>query len=64
VRLGGPYDRLIGEVLRFGANDRTVFAYVLGAAAVPTDIALARRPFLALGLLAIEALDCTVEVVL
>lgn len=64
VRLGGPYDDLIGEILRVSADDRTVFVYVLGRGAVPTDLALARRAFLDLGVLALESLDCTVETVL
>lgn len=63
VRREGPLTDLIGEIVHVSAGDRSVFAYVLGSAGVPTDLALARRAFFALGLLALESLDCVVEVV-
>lgn len=63
VRVGGPHTGLLGEVIRVTRGDRSVLAYVLGSAGVPTDISLARRAFFALGLLASESLDCSVEVV-
>lgn len=63
VRRGGPYEDLIGDILRVSANDRSAFVYVLDAAGLPTDIAIARRAFLALARLATETLDCIVEVI-
>lgn len=63
VRLGAGLDDLIGEVLRVEVGDRSIFVYVLGARGIPTDLAVARRAFLALGLLSHEALPAVVEVV-
>lgn len=63
VRDGAGLDDLIGEVLRVAVGARSVFVYVVGARGVPTDLALARRPFLALGLLSQESLPAVVEVV-
>lgn len=63
VRLGAGQDDLIGEVLRVEVGDRHVFAYVLGARGVPTDIALSRRAFASLARLSHESLPAIVEVV-
>jgi hypothetical protein len=68
VRAGGPYDGegdegLIGRRLRVTRDGRSVFVYVLGARGVPDDVAVARRAFLALGLLTHDTLPCLVEVV-
>lgn len=55
---------LIGEVVRVREplTGREVVAYVLGARDVPTRLSLARRPFMALGLLAVESLPCELVV--
>jgi hypothetical protein len=45
------------------SDEREVFAYVLGARSIPTEIALWRRAFSALALLATDELQCVVEVV-
>jgi hypothetical protein len=64
VRSGADLDDLIGEVLKITRGDREpVFVYVLGARDLPTDVSVARRAFLALGLLAVESVECIVEVV-
>lgn len=63
VRQGAGLDDLIGEILRVQAQDRTAYVYCLGSADVPTDLSLARRAFLALGLLALESLGTSVAVV-
>lgn len=63
VRDGWGLDDLIGEVLRVSVGRRAVFVYVVGARGIPTDIALARRAFLGLGLLSSEALSAVIEVV-
>lgn len=63
VRDGWGLDELIGEILRVTVGTRAVFVYVVGARGVPTDIALSRRAFLALGRLSHESLTMTVEVV-
>lgn len=63
VRSGAGLDELIGEVLRITVGDRTpVFVYVVGARDVPTDVSVARRAFMALGLLAVEHVEAIVEV--
>lgn len=64
VRQGGPYTDLVGEVLAIKRGTRpTVFAYCVGARAVPNDLALQRRAFLAVAGLATETVDVVVEVV-
>lgn len=63
VRRDGPQLDLIGEIIRVSYADRSVFAYVLGSALIPVDLSLARRAFLAIGLLAAESIDATVDVV-
>jgi hypothetical protein len=63
VASSGPFADEVGETLRVTEpSGRFVFAYVVRAAAVPTDLALARRAFLHLGLLSLESLRCTIEV--
>lgn len=63
VRDGWGLDDLIGEVLKVTVGQRAVFVYVIGARGVPTDIALARRAFFAIGRLAHETLPALIEVV-
>lgn len=67
VPTSGPLADLVGEIVvvrRIMPTEiRSVFAYVIGAAPIVDDLSLARRPFLALGLLANESLTCSVEVV-
>lgn len=63
VRSFAGYDDLVGEVLRIRRGSRpAIFVYVLGARDVPTPVSVSRRAFMALGLLAEESLECTVEV--
>lgn len=60
-------DELIGEILHVslvvGDKVRGVYVYCLGSASLPTPLSLTRRAFGALGLLTLESLTCTVEVV-
>lgn len=63
VRRDGPMLELIGEIIRVTLDDRSCFVYVLGSALVPVDLSLTRRAFMAIGLLAAESVDTTVEVV-
>lgn len=63
VRTGGPLEDLVGEVLRVTRSGREVFVYCYGGAGVPTDLSLARRPFMALDHLARESSRCGVEAV-
>lgn len=62
VRDGAGLDDLIGEILIVSVGTRSVLVFVMGARAVPQDISLSRRGFLALGLLAKESIRCVVEV--
>lgn len=63
VAAGSEYEELIGEIVCIERGGREVYAFVLGARAVPVDISITRRCFLALGTLGIESLRCVVEVV-
>lgn len=63
VRDGFGLDELVGEVLQVTVAGRSVYVYVVGARGVPTDIALSRRAFFALGRLSRESLLAGVEVV-
>lgn len=63
VRAGGVYADLVGEVLKVSNGSREVFVYCAGTADVPQDLALYRRAFLHLAVLAREKLTCVVEVV-
>lgn len=63
VRTGGPWDELIGEILRLTYANRSVFVYCFGGANVPTDLSLSRPAFLRLALLSNESVNAIVEVV-
>lgn len=63
VRSGGPYEDLIGEVLRVSTALTGAYVYVVGRADVVTDLSLARRAFLAVAPLAEESVTMAVEVV-
>lgn len=64
--ISGEFSDLVGEIVKVTRTDggRSVYVYVVGSTDLPDGVALslARRPFLALGLLANEYLVCTVEV--
>lgn len=64
VRIGGPLEDLVGEVVRVARPDteREAYVYVLGARDVPEDLVLFRRAFAELGGLYLERLSCLVEV--
>ena len=62
ARLGGPYEELVGEILRVVAGARSVYVYCWETAEVPTDLSLTRRAFAALGGLYLETLDAYVEI--
>jgi hypothetical protein len=62
VRDGADLDDLIGEVVIVTVGMRSVYAYVIGARGIPTDVALARRAFLSIGRLSHESLPAVVEV--
>lgn len=63
----GELANLVGEIVvlkrRLPREVRNVFVYVIGRAPVIWDIALSRRCFLHLGMLASESIDCSVEVI-
>lgn len=63
VRDGGPMGDLVGEILRIVYGERSVFVYCIGASDVPTDLALARRAFLALDVLNRESISVLVQVI-
>lgn len=63
VRAGAGLDDLFGQVLKITGNRNVVFVYVLGSRGIPTDIAVSRRAFMALGRLSHESLLSVVEVV-
>lgn len=63
VRDGWGIEGLIGRVLKITVGSRSIFVYVVGARDVPADVAVTRRAFLGLGLLAQESLPAVVEVV-
>lgn len=62
----GDLTELVGELVvvkhHLPAEIRGVFVYVLARGAVQGDLSLSRRAFLHLGLLSLEAIECTVEV--
>ena len=58
ARTGGPYERLVGEVIRVRREKREIFVYVVAARDVPGDLSLTRRAFAALGLLALDRVSC------
>lgn len=63
ARSGGPYEELIGEVLRVTYGPNEAFVLVVGRAAVAADLSLARRAFFALAPLSEETIDAVVEIV-
>lgn len=67
VPVEGMLTELVGEIIvvkrRLPTEVRGVYVYVIGRAAIDEDLALSRRAFLRLGLLASESLDCSVEVI-
>lgn len=64
VRSDAGLDDLIGEVLRITRGSREpIFVWVIGARDLPTDVSVARRAFMELGLLSVESVECVVEVV-
>jgi hypothetical protein len=62
VNRGGPAEALIGDRIRLRHRDRSVVVYVVGTEDLLEDIHVTRRSFLALELLAVDRIDCTVEV--
>ncbi len=52
----GLREELVGEVVRVQAQDRSVFALVVGARDVPVDVSLARSLFYRLAPLPLESL--------
>jgi hypothetical protein len=65
VRPDGPHVDLVGEILKVTAEARSVFVYVVSSADIPPglDMALYRRAFLGLAVLARESISCMVEIV-
>jgi hypothetical protein len=67
VPLEGDLSDLVGNVVRVtrieGFRRRSVCAYVYARVDMEGDLSLARRPFMQLGLLANESIECLVEVV-
>lgn len=64
VKEDGPLANLVGDHLqfRYGAS-KTVRAYCVGSGSMETDIAVTRRVFAALELLAVDRISVLVEVV-
>lgn len=63
VQATAGLDDLVGEIIRVTNNRREVFVYVLDTADVPVQVSLARRAFVALYRLTVEALPADVVVV-
>jgi hypothetical protein len=63
VRVGGPYEDLVGDFVRVEHRTREVFVYVAAARDVPADLSLSRRAFAALGGLYRSSIPATVEVI-
>lgn len=62
VRLGGPLEERVGEIMRVTADSGAqCLVYVVGAADVERNLSLARRAFLAVCPLAQEDVDLLVE---
>lgn len=63
IRSGGLLDdgETVGEIVRVGAGEREVFAFVIGGADVPTELSLSRPLFIRLALLTTEALSASVD---
>ena len=58
----GPLAELIGDRLRVIHGQRTVVVYCFGSTDLDTDLAIARRAFAAIELLAVEEITVEVEV--
>lgn len=63
VRRGGPFEELVGEVLRVATETDAVFVVALESADVTEDLSLARRPFFELGRLSAESIRAEVGIV-
>jgi hypothetical protein len=67
VPLDGELADLVGNIVRVvrlgGVFQRSVCVYVLKQVDMEGDISLSRRAFLQLGILALEDLNCRIEVV-
>jgi hypothetical protein len=69
VKAGGPLEELIGDRVRLhygGENDdltRSAIVYVFGSADIDSDLAVPRRAFAALELLAKDEIEVRVEVI-
>lgn len=67
VPLEGELTELVGNIVRVtrieGFRRRSVCVFVYDAVDMEGDLSLARRPFMELGLLANESLECLVEIV-
>lgn len=60
VQTGAGLDDLIGEICQVTNGARSVFVYVMQAAAIPTPFALARRAWFAIGNPSDESVECQV----
>jgi hypothetical protein len=67
VPLEGELSDLVGNIVRVtrieGFRRRSVCVFVFDTVDMEGDLSLARRPFMELGLLANESIECLVEVV-
>jgi hypothetical protein len=63
VHRGGVLEELVGEVVSVRYRGRRIYVYVHGAADLPTDFALTRQAFLAIGNLAVESAPLELEVI-
>ena len=63
TRRGGPYEDLIGEVVKVTTEWGSAYVYVVGRADVIEDLSLARRAMLAVAPLAEESVTASIEVV-
>jgi hypothetical protein len=67
VPLDGDLSELVGNIIRVtrieGYRRRSVCVFVFDTVDMEGDLSLARRPFIELGLLANESIECLVEVV-
>jgi hypothetical protein len=60
VQSNAGLDDLVGEVVQVTFYNRSLFAYVLEDADVPTQLSITRRLFLALNRLTVVSLQCSV----
>lgn len=67
VREDGDYVDLVGEIVRvsrrLSGGTRSALVYVVGTGPILDDLSLSRRAFMALGILASETLECSIEVI-